>query len=137
MVPSELSRRSVVALGGIGIGTAVALTGCAGGQNERTTVGGKEVLATLADIPVGGSVSARLDGTAILISQPTTGTVVAFNAICPHQGCRVLPKETDLECPCHQSRFDSTTGELLDGPAPRGLDPVAVEIAGDYVVPSA
>lgn len=137
MAPSEFSRRSVFALGGIGIGSVVALTGCAGAPKARTTAGGQEVLATLADIPVGGSVSATLGGAPILISQPKSGTVVAFNAICPHQGCRVLPKPKDLECPCHQSRFDSTTGALLAGPSPRGLDPIAVAISGDFVVPSA
>jgi len=135
MTSSEFSRRTVFALGGLG--TVVALAGCSEQAPAATTTGGQEILAALADIPVGGSVSATLAGTAILISQPTKGTVVAFNAVCPHQGCRVMPQKTDLECPCHQSRFNSTTGALIDGPSPRGLDPVAVEVSGENVIPTA
>ncbi len=135
MVSSEFSRRSIIALGGIG--SATLLAGCAAAAPVEQTVDGQTILAKLADIPVGGAVSATLDGTPLLISQPTKGNVVAFNAVCPHQGCRVMPEKTDLECPCHQSRFNSSTGALIEGPSPRGLDPVAVKIDGDSVVSAA
>lgn len=91
-------------------------------------------IAKLSDIPVGGSISAVLDNAPIIISQPTAGTVVAFSATCTHQGCKVAPAKKELDCPCHGSRFNSTTGEMIAGPAKTALPPVAVSVSGDEVV---
>ena len=65
--------------------------------------------------------------------------VLAFSAICTHQGCDVtefLPKENALMCFCHFSKFDvSNQGSVTAGPAPRNLPylPLAVE-GGELVV---
>ena len=91
-------------------------------------------IAKLSDIPVGGSISAELDNAPIIISQPTAGKVVAFSAICTHQGCKVAPANKELDCPCHGSRFNSTTGEVIAGPAKTALPSVAVSVSGDEVV---
>jgi glycine/D-amino acid oxidase-like deaminating enzyme/nitrite reductase/ring-hydroxylating ferredoxin subunit len=50
----------------------------------------------------------------------------AVSAVCPHLGCIVAfnAVESSWDCPCHGSRF-GVTGELMSGPAARGLDPVA------------
>ena len=51
------------------------------------------------------------------------------SAICPHERCEVAWRAAEGEffCPCHESRFDSA-GELLSGPARRGLDPLPARI---------
>jgi Rieske Fe-S protein len=55
------------------------------------------------------------------------GTVRAFSATCPHAGCFVdwRSASNDYFCPCHASRWNRD-GELLAGPAKRGLDPLPV-----------
>lgn len=95
---------------------------------------GATPLAALADVPVGGSITATIDGQDALISQPTAGTVVAFSAICTHQGCLVAPDGGELHCPCHNSRFDAATGEVLDGPAVKPLPEIAVRVDGANIV---
>jgi glycine/D-amino acid oxidase-like deaminating enzyme/nitrite reductase/ring-hydroxylating ferredoxin subunit len=49
----------------------------------------------------------------------------AVSAVCPHLGCIVAfnAVESSWDCPCHGSRF-GVTGELMNGPATRGLEPV-------------
>ncbi|MEE8607693.1 MAG: ubiquinol-cytochrome c reductase iron-sulfur subunit, partial [Nitrospiraceae bacterium] len=59
---------------------------------------------------------------------------VAYSGKCPHLGCgykwrkiRKLPREIFL-CPCHISIYD-VSGKVLDGPAPRPLDPVPIRVS--------
>ncbi len=93
------------------------------------------VLVKLADVPVGGAVSAKTaDGTDLIIAQPTAGTVAAFIAKCTHKGCTVAPAGDKLNCPCHGSVFEAMTGKNISGPAPSPLVPFGVRIAGDDVV---
>ncbi|TFC95777.1 MULTISPECIES: Rieske (2Fe-2S) protein [Cryobacterium] len=130
---TDISRRTALLLGTAG--TAVALVGCStgGAADSGISGNGPVEVAKLADIPVGGSIEASLDGKPILISQPTTGTVVAFSAICTHQGCVVKPVKNEFDCPCHGSKFDPATGEVLAGPAPTPLASVKVTVTGDTI----
>jgi nitrite reductase/ring-hydroxylating ferredoxin subunit len=130
-----LSRRQVLAAGGTGLG-ALALAGCGSGAGipELTGLGSGDVLVALADIPVDGAYEVAVDGRRVLITQPTAGNVVAFDAECPHQGCTVRATDDGLGCPCHGSHFDLATGGVLYGPATSPLNPVAVVVRGDDVV---
>lgn len=74
-------------------------------------------------------------GAPIIVAQPTAGKVVAFSAVCTHQGCPVMvAKPAELDCPCHGSKFNALTGAVLNGPATKPLPSVAVKLAGDSVV---
>jgi Rieske Fe-S protein len=153
--PTDVSRRTLMAIGGIG--TSLALAGCSpaapsgaadgtsngGGTGKSGTAdpgtdgdtGGAPVeVAKVADVPVGGSISATLSGAPILISQPTAGDILAFTAICTHQGCVVEPAKKEFDCPCHGSRYDAATGDVLSGPAPRALEKIPVTITGDAIM---
>ena len=66
------------------------------------------------------------------------GTLYAFDDICTHQQCSLAEGDLDggvLECPCHGSQFDVTTGAVVNGPA---TEPVATyevrEEGGDLQV---
>lgn len=53
----------------------------------------------------------------------------ALSAICPHERCEVAWRATERQfvCPCHESRF-GPAGELLSGPARRGLDTLPTRV---------
>lgn len=140
---AALTRRSLLIAGGAG--TALALAACAPADTDSSTgtdtgtgsdagSGTPTEVAVLSDIPVGGAIAVMLDGSQIIVSQPTAGEVVAFSAICTHQGCIVVPDTTGLNCPCHQSLFDTATGAVLKGPATKALPSVTVTLDGDTVL---
>ncbi|HUC38098.1 MAG TPA: Rieske 2Fe-2S domain-containing protein [Acidimicrobiales bacterium] len=77
------------------------------------------------DVPLGGAASFAdpSSGDPSLVIQPSSGTFLAFDAVCPHAGCTV---EYDgsaklFVCPCHGSEFNGSTGAVETGPATRGL----------------
>jgi rieske iron-sulfur protein len=53
------------------------------------------------------------------------GGIVAYTAVCTHQGCWVtdwLTSKQVLQCPCHQSQYNPRQGAaVVGGPAPRPL----------------
>ncbi len=65
------------------------------------------------------------------------GTFYAFSDICTHLRCSLSEGELDgttLECICHGSRFDVSTGDVLRGPAKRSVQVYAVRVEGDALV---
>ncbi|MFT5369548.1 MAG: cytochrome b6-f complex iron-sulfur subunit, partial [Candidatus Latescibacterota bacterium] len=58
------------------------------------------------------------------------GAVAAVSLVCTHLGCIVNTTETGYSCPCHGSVFDNA-GDVVGGPAPRGLRWLAVSLAAD------
>ncbi|MHC4846080.1 MAG: QcrA and Rieske domain-containing protein [Planctomycetota bacterium] len=56
------------------------------------------------------------DGARYLLTNDA-GTIAAFNATCPHLGCKVHweAENTRFFCPCHGGAFD-TTGAPIAGP---------------------
>ena len=67
--------------------------------------------------------------------------VVAYTAICTHTGCDVsdwLPDEGVLYCPCHFSKYNPRdAAAVLDGPAPRPLPALPLEIDDGKLVVAA
>jgi Rieske Fe-S protein len=146
LLDSTVGRRTAIAGLGAAAGLA-ALAACGGKASSGTpaaaagtsdggsATGAGGPIVKLADVPVGGSAAGKAaDGKPILLAQPTAGTVVAFTAICTHQGCTVAPAGTELHCPCHGSVFDAFTGAVKKGPAPSPLAAVPVHVAAGEVV---
>jgi Rieske Fe-S protein len=73
-----------------------------------------------------GILSAR--GKKIALFRDEEGIPHGFSAVCPHLGCIVHwnSAEKSFDCPCHGSRF-SRFGDVLNGPAKTGLEPVEIE----------
>jgi menaquinol-cytochrome c reductase iron-sulfur subunit len=59
----------------------------------------------------------------------------AYNGRCTHLGCGfVFEKDANVFlCPCHRGKFDIKTGAVLDGPPPRPLDELQVDIRDSAV----
>jgi len=141
--PSGVLLRRRELLLAAGVGGLVTIAGCSAGSGQspgRTRgAGGSSlppgtVLAKVADVPVGGSISATASGKDVLIARPTASDVVAFSAVCTHMGCIVDPAGNEFHCPCHGSRYDAATGAVKSGPAPTALPAIAVHVvAGDIV----
>ena len=116
-------------------GASGSATAGAGSSAAASTAAAGPALAKLSDIKVGEAIAATgADGSKIIISRPTATTVAGFSAICTHQGCAVAPAGKQLDCPCHGSVFDVTTGAVLNGPASRPLPAVKVAISGTNIV---
>jgi Rieske Fe-S protein len=147
---TTVSRRTVLGTATAGAGaTVLAACGASGGpadlgqgtNDQSADAGGAAPspasgvqLVKLSQVPVGGSVAAKLDGAPVVVSQQTAGAVSAFSAICTHMGCTVNTGGPQLHCPCHGSVYNAFTGAVLQGPAPKPLRPVAVKVTADAVV---
>ncbi len=65
---------------------------------------------------------------------------IAFSGKCPHLGCGFKWRTHKILgqvflCPCHLSIYDAA-GKVLDGPAPRALDPLPIRVTatGDIAI---
>jgi|SRR5690554_6606041 len=140
---SIITRRGLIVAGGATLAgaSAFALAACSPSSEGRDP--GASVpaglqpgteLALLADVPVGGSLGVQIGGSAVMLSQPEEGTAMAFSAICRHQGCVVTAAGETFDCPCHGSRYDAATGEVLNGPSTQPLIPIEVTVTDGRVV---
>lgn len=94
--------------------------------------GGGEVLASTADVPVGGCFV--VSAAQVVVTQPTEGDFLAFSAVCTHQGCIVeTSSDGEIPCPCHGSTFSLEDGSPRSGPATASLAPVAITVDGDAI----
>lgn len=150
--PERPTRRTALLAGGgaaAGLGTLL-LAGCSaegssppssagsstGTQKTDPPTGSPVKAAALKDVPVGGSIVLKVGAKEVALSQPKAGVIKAFSAICTHQGCIVQAASTELDCPCHGSRFNAMTGKVLQGPAQIPLPEYTARVSGAdiYVV---
>lgn len=64
------------------------------------------------------------------------GRLYAFDDLCTHEACPLsagLLTGTTIMCQCHGSRFDITTGKILNGPAAEPLSTYEVKEAGGEI----
>lgn len=85
--------------------------------------------AAIHEVARGDGKIVRAGRTRLAVHRSDDGRVHAFSPVCPHMGCHVRwnAAETSWDCPCHGSRFDPTSGRVLNGPAARGLSPRPTE----------
>ena len=124
-----LARNSAAAKRSSGVGAANGYqysppVSQSSGQGRR--------LVALAEVPAGGGVV--VTKARVVVTKDATGGVHGFSALCTHQGCIVASvRHGRIQCPCHGSQFDATTGKVLAGPAPAPLNAVDVVVDGGVV----
>ena len=130
----EVTRRAfvrylVLASGGFAAGSVgIALWSSLRSVNE----GEPRQIVALDRVPEGESHLFRYPtdaDPAILVHLPG-GELRAFSQKCTHLGCVVYYKagSHEMECPCHEGRFDAGSGEVLGGPPQRPLGRIDVEV---------
>jgi Rieske Fe-S protein len=120
-----------------GAGSSAGAASSAGPGSSAGTAssgtGASAVLASTADIPVGGG--KVITDKRIVITQPQAGSFHAFTAICTHQGCIVnAVSGGTINCPCHGSRYSIVNGSVVQGPAPLPLAAVSIKVQGTSIV---
>jgi nitrite reductase/ring-hydroxylating ferredoxin subunit len=71
------------------------------------------------DVGEGELAAFNVGGERIAVAN-VSGTLHAFDDTCTHLGCSLADGDlegTVVTCPCHGSRFDVTSGDVLRGPA--------------------
>ncbi len=133
------------ALLAIGAPLATALSACDSadtggptpGPDSGVTISGNTI--TL-DLTKSGAAPLAPAGGFLYLSAASTvlvnvgGTVKAFSSECPHEGNAVNRLEGgQLVCPTHDSRFNTSTGARVSGPARTGLRMFTVTQTGTTV----
>jgi cytochrome b6-f complex iron-sulfur subunit len=106
-------------------------------RSSTSAAGGRVLAATLDKLPVGqGEVVAIGSKPAMVVN--TAQGAKAYSAICTHLGCIVTwdSGANLIVCPCHDGRFNPTTGGVVSGPPPAPLPSLDVVVEGNdvYVV---
>jgi cytochrome b6-f complex iron-sulfur subunit len=133
-------RRFLRWLGGLTVVStaAMVLTPIVGflipSSGGRAAAGGKTLVGTTADIPAGAGVVVAMGSKPAIVVNTEQG-VKAFSAICTHLGCVVSWNDMigAIQCPCHDGRFNPTTGAVVSGPPPAPLPAITVSVEGDEI----
>ncbi len=78
-------------------------------------------IADISEVP-GGSLKSVVVGSDEVCLANVDGELYAIGNVCTHAGCSLSDgwlEEAIVECACHGSRFDLTTGQPVRGPASR------------------
>ncbi|WP_327356938.1 Rieske (2Fe-2S) protein [Streptomyces sp. NBC_01304] len=131
------ARRTVLkgaALAGTaGLGLAACSTESKVGHAENPVPTAPVDLGAADAVPAGGVKLYREER--LVVSRDDKGKCKAFSAQCTHAGCVLTKIDKDGgHCPCHGSRFDVRTGEVLEGPATVPLPKVDVREEGGKLI---
>jgi len=92
-------------------------------------------VASLADVPLGGTHRIVVGGTAVLLCN-VDGKIFAIEDVCSHDGGELDQGELEgcrIMCPRHGAYFDVRTGAALTLPAILPLPTYSVRIEGESV----
>jgi cytochrome b6-f complex iron-sulfur subunit len=92
------------------------------------------VLAKETDVAAGSSLVVSAGDQKIALARTDAGEIVAHTAVCTHMRCTVAAAGAELACPCHNSRFNAATGEVVKGPAAQPLSAISVTVSNGSIL---
>lgn len=113
-------------------GAAAADPPPAGTSSAAAGSAGKTALASVSDIPSDSGLIVTAPSGQVILAK-ADGKVVAHTAVCTHQGAII---DGGGVCPLHGSRFNVSTGAVIQGPADEPLAAVAVTETDGKVFPA-
>lgn len=97
-----------------------------------------QVIAHVGEIPSGGTKIFQYpsDVAPCILVRTGDTSYVAYSRICTHNSCPVFyrPDENGLECRCHGGLFSIADGSVLQGPPPRPLPRILLEVRGNDIL---
>jgi nitrite reductase/ring-hydroxylating ferredoxin subunit len=93
-------------------------------------------VALKADLPIGKMMGIENSGQKIVVAN-VSGAYYAVGNICTHRGCKLSEGTLNgekVQCPCHGSTFDITTGAVIKGPASNPERSFKVRVDGDAIL---
>jgi len=104
---------------------------------SETPVFPEKDICRTGDVPVGGVWLFRYptENDPCILIRLEENTFVAYSQKCTHLSCAVFysREKNRLECPCHEGYFSVKNGDVLQGPPPRPLPRVLLELRGDQI----
>lgn len=87
-----------------------------------------EKIAVLSELAHGEGRVVKYEGETLALYKDEGGALHALNPVCTHAKCVVAwnGAEKTWDCPCHGARY-SVNGDVLTGPARRGLEKIDLE----------
>ena len=137
---TEVTRRQFAKFlclvsGGLATGSALVAAKAAFFPGKKVV--GKHRVCSINDLPVGGTRAFVLEGssTPYILIHLESGEFKAYEQKCTHLSCAVFykPGSGKIECPCHNGWFDAMTGEVMQGPPPRPLPRLDVQVTGNDI----
>ncbi len=131
----EFFRFMTLASGGLAVGSGAIAAWTTLSRSERSL---DEVKVAAADqIPVGGSIAFEYPrkGDLCLLIHKEPGHFVAYSRRCTHLSCPVdyQPELKRLYCHCHNGAFSLEDGRVLQGPPPRPLPRILIQLRQDGI----
>lgn len=89
-------------------------------------------VATVDDVPAGRVIEVEVEGEPVALAN-TGEELLATSDICSHEFVQLhdgFLEDDEIECPEHGSKFNMRTGEVLNLPATKPIDPYEVKVDG-------
>ena len=127
-----LSRRHALLLptSAAGVGTLAACGPQEEGSDNPEPLRADDGSVPLDEVPENASTMVNFGGQQpfVLLVRGSGDDLTAYSGYCTHNGCALSQLQDELDCPCHGSKFDADTGEVLAGPATRHLPQIDVVV---------
>jgi nitrite reductase/ring-hydroxylating ferredoxin subunit len=93
-------------------------------------------IGSLGDFPDGSMKKVQVHDEDVLVAK-ISGKIYAMGDECTHRGCSLSEgtiEGTTVICPCHEGRFDITTGKVIASPPKRDEPSYEVQLQGSDVL---